>query len=162
MLPPYGQFRANIRTNDQRRHTYEMRFFDAFFEGLPERSAIVSESYPIDHMVLYKLIGERAARGRRIELIKDDPETIRRYMANGFTVFAFLEGRANVEFEGVAFETARLSLPNPAPIRHIYDTEAHVLAYGVSVVTAAGGGEPSDEAMTTVEPITGASLQIPR
>lgn len=162
MLLPIGQYRDNIRVNNQRRHTYEMRFFDAFFDALPNRSAIVSESYPIDHMVLYKLIGEKAAHGRRIELIKGDPETIRRYIANGFVVFAFLEGRATVEFEGVSFETASLPLPNPSPVRHIYDTEAHVLAYGVSTVTSGGVGEASQDMISTLEPITGAALRVPR
>ncbi len=162
LLLPYAQYRANIGVNNQRQHTYEMRFFDALFDALPDRTAFVSESYPIDHMVLYKLIGERAARGRRIEIIKDDPDTIRQYIANGFTVFAFLEGRTSVEFEGVSFETVKMRLPNPAPIRHIYDTEADVLAYGLSVVTAAGTGAPSEDTVTTLEPITGASLRLPR
>jgi transmembrane protein TMEM260 (protein O-mannosyltransferase) len=162
LLLPYGQYRANIRVNDQRRHTYETRFFDALFEALPDRTAIVSESYPIDHMVLYKLIGEHAGRGRRIEIIKGDPDTIQRYVANGFTVFAFLEGRANVEWEGVAFRTANLGLPNPAPIRHIYDADAYALAYGISIVTSAGGAGRSEDSMTTLEPITGAALQLPQ
>jgi hypothetical protein len=162
LLVPYAQGRVNIRTNDQHLHTYEMRFFDAFFTALPDRTAIVAESYPVDHMVLYKLIGERAARGRRIELIANDPDTIRRYLADGFEVFAFVEGRASVEFEGVSFERASLELPSPTPIKHIYDTEAHVLAYGLSVVTSAADGQVSKYDPTKREPTTGATLQLPR
>jgi hypothetical protein len=159
LLLPYGQYQANIRVNDQRRHTYEMRFFDAFFDALPERAAIIGENYPINHMVFYKLIGERAGRGRRIELIQNDPETIRKYMANGFTVYAFVEGRTSLEFQGVEFQNANLALPNPAPIRHIYDTEARVLAYGVSVVRSVDGERRSEDSSMTVEPTTGAVLR---
>jgi hypothetical protein len=162
LLLPYGQYSANVRVNDQRRHTYEMRFFDALFDVLPERTAIIGENYPINHMVLYKLIGERAGRGRRIELIRNDPETIRRYMADGFTVYAFVEARTSLEFQGVEFKNPNLPLPNPAPIRHIYDTEAYVLAYGVSVVTSANGQPPSDDGTSTLEPVTGTSLRLPQ
>jgi hypothetical protein len=155
LLIPLAQFQANLRTNNQREHTYETRFFDALFEALPNRVAIVSENYPINHMVLYKTIGERAAHGRRIEVIGADADTIRRYVADGFTVFAFVQGQKKVQFDGITFRVADLQLPNPAPIRHMYDSEASVLAYGVSVVVTAAPPERStDESYTAAEPIS--------
>jgi hypothetical protein len=67
-----------------------------------------------------------------------------------------------VEFEGVSFANANLPLPTPAPLRHIYDSEAQVLAYGVSVVTSPATEQSTDDTVTTVEPITGAELRVPR
>jgi hypothetical protein len=162
LLVPLAQIQANLRTNNQREHTYETRFFNALFDALPNRTAIVSENYPINHMVLYKTIGEHAARGRRIELIRADAATIRRYVADGFTVFAFEQGQTKVQFDGVTFRVADLDLPNPAPIRHMYDSEASVLAYGLSVVTGAPLDHSPDDSDSSVEPINGAELRVPR
>lgn len=58
LLVPYGQFRANIDVDNHHRHTFESELFDRLFRVLPAGSAIVAENYPVDHMVLYKLIGE--------------------------------------------------------------------------------------------------------
>jgi hypothetical protein len=95
-------------------------------------------------------------------LIRADAATIRRYVADGFTVFAFEQGQTKVQFDGVTFRVADLDLPNPAPIRHMYDSEASVLAYGLSVVTGAPLDHSPDDSDSSVEPINGAELRVPR
>jgi hypothetical protein len=132
LLVPAAQYRANVHNNNHHRHTFEMRYFAALFDALPDRSAIVTESYPVDSMIRYELIAERRGRGRRIELIDSEPAVVRRYLENGYKVFAFAEGRATLEFNGVTFEPLNLPLPAPTSGRHVADTEVPQLAFGLS------------------------------
>jgi hypothetical protein len=152
---PAAQYRANVRFNNHHQHTFEAQYFEALFDALPDRSAIVAESYTFDHMILYKLLAERAARGRRIEIIPAEPEVVRRYAASGFTVFAFLKGRAELELD-VPFAVADLALPSTRGAKHLVDTEVPQLAYPVSVVTL--GTTRADVALPArpPEPMTGA------
>jgi len=162
LLLPAAQYRANIHQNDQRRHNFEMTYFDALFDRLPARTAFVAESYPINNMVLYKLIGERRARERRVELIKADAETIQQYLDNAFTVFAFSEARASLEFDGVQFEPVDLGLPAPHSWRHVADTEAPELALGLCVATERRDDSGrADDAPVPPEPFTGALWRPP-
>ena len=46
-----------------------MRYLDALFASLEPRAAIVYEAYAYDQLILYKLIGERAAGDRSIRMI---------------------------------------------------------------------------------------------
>jgi hypothetical protein len=132
-----------------------MKYFEALFDALPDRSAIVAESYTFDHMILYKLLAEGAAHGRRIEIIPAEAEVVRRYATSGFTVFAFLKGRAELELE-VPFAVADLALPSTRGAKHLADTEVPQLAYPVSVVTL--GTNRAEVALPTrpPEPMTGA------
>jgi hypothetical protein len=162
LLLPALQYRANIQQNNQRRHTFEMRYFEALFDRLPQRSAIVAESYPINNMVLYELIGEQRGRGRRVELIRADPSTIQRYLDDAFTVFAFSEARNELEFDGVSFQPVDLALPVPRSWRHVADTEAPELALGLSVATSGRDAATSgDDAPVPPEPFTGALWHQP-
>jgi hypothetical protein len=83
---PSMQLARNYRANDHHLRTYEIRYFDALFDRLEARSAIVTESYAVDQLVLYKLAGEHADRGRPIGLITRDVETVRQHAADGFAV----------------------------------------------------------------------------
>ena len=49
------------RERPLRSRSFEMRYFAALFEALPARAALAAESYTVDHMVLYELLGEEAA-----------------------------------------------------------------------------------------------------
>jgi hypothetical protein len=134
LILPLAQLRANFKANNHRDHTFEAQYFDALFKALPERSAIVAESYPIDHMVLYKLLAENGGRGRRVEVIPADAGVVRRYVSNGFAVFAFSNGRSELQFD-VPFAVADLSLPRAPGLKQLAETEAKQLAYPLSVVT---------------------------
>ncbi len=91
--------------NDHHRRTHETRYFHALFDMLESKSAIVSEAYPIDQTVMYMLVGERAARGRSIVIVPNEPEAIERLASQGYSVFAFSEAAASLEPRGFAFET---------------------------------------------------------
>ena len=113
------QLARNYRANDHHLRTYEIRYFDALFDRLEARSAIVTESYAVDQLVLYKLAGEHADRGRTIGLITRDVETVRQHAAAGFAVYAFAEGRKALESHGYRFEPIPLSTvgtPSTEPI----------------------------------------------
>lgn len=116
---PLVQLARNYRPNDHHRRTYETQYFDALFNRLEARSAIVTESYAVDQLVLYKLAGERAARGRTIGLITRDIETVRQNATSGFATYAFADGRAALESHGFRFEPVQLSTagtPSGSPI----------------------------------------------
>jgi hypothetical protein len=116
---PSMQLARNYRANDHHLRTYEIRYFDTLFDRLEARSAIVTESYAVDQLVLYKLAGEHADRGRTIGLITRDVETVRQHAAAGFAVYAFAEGRKALESHGYRFEPIQLSTvgtPSTEPI----------------------------------------------
>ena len=124
-----GQFRANRVENDQHRHLYENELLDALFRELPDRSAIVRESYPIDHMIFYKLIGEHAAGRRTIVLIPPDVPSVAQYLAAGYRVFAFHDHRYDLQAKGVQFVDAPLRLPTTRSLAHVLDTECLTMGY---------------------------------
>jgi hypothetical protein len=135
-LVAVGQFRANRATNDQRRHVYENELLDALFRTLPDRSAIVRENYPIDHMLFYKLIGEHAAGSRTIVLIPPDVASVAQYFEQGYHVFAFHDHRQALQARGVEFVDADLGLPTSRSLAHILDTEALTMGYPLGLATA--------------------------
>jgi hypothetical protein len=106
---PALQLARNYRGNDHHRRTYEIRYFQALFDRLDARSAIVSESYAVDQLVLYKLAGEHAAGNRTIRLITRDVETVRQHASAGFATYAFADGRTALESHGFRFEPIHLS-----------------------------------------------------
>jgi len=156
---PYAMYQSNVKVNNHHRHTFESAYFDALFDVLPDRSAIVAESYPVDNLILYKLIAENAAHERRIELIPDNVEAVRKAVANGYTVFAFARGRQELEFK-VPFKLAPYDLPQPTGGRHIADTEVPQLAYplSIAVIDPKTLAAPTREVAPTsgTDPMTGA------
>src|SRR6185436_4794263 len=116
---PSIQLARNYRANDHHLRTYEIRYFDALFDRLEARSALVTESYAVDQLVLYKLAGEHADRGRTIGLITRDVETVRQHASSGFATYAFSAGRTALESHGFRFEPVQLAAmgtPSSAPI----------------------------------------------
>jgi hypothetical protein len=106
---PSWQLWRNYAGNDHHGRTYEIRYFQALFDMLPGRAAIVSESYSVDHLVYYKLVGERAAAGRQIEVVPKDADLVRGYVQRGFAVFAFSEGRGFLGNRGFRLTAVNLS-----------------------------------------------------
>jgi hypothetical protein len=106
---PVLQLARNYRGHDHHRRTYESRYFQAMFDRLETRAAIVSESYAVDQLVLYKLAGEHAAGTRTIRLIAPDVETVRQHASGGFATYAFADGRTALESHGFRFEPIQLS-----------------------------------------------------
>ncbi len=113
LVLPLMQLARNYRVNDHHRRTYEIEYFKALFERLEARSAFVTENYAVDQLVLYKLAGERAARGRTINLITRDVDTVRQRATSGFATYAFSGGRTALESHGFRFEPIQLSAVGP-------------------------------------------------
>jgi len=134
VLVPYAQARANFADNNHHRHTFESELFDSLFQNLPQGSAIVGENYPVDHMILYELIGERLAGRRGIELVPPTAEAVIARVAAGHPVYAFQGGRRELEAQGVEFAPADLPLPKPHNVRHIAETETPTIAFPLSRV----------------------------
>jgi hypothetical protein len=105
----------NYAINDHHERTYEIRYFDALFDLLPARAAIVDDRYPIDMMLRYKLLGEDAARGRNIQIVLPDHAAIDAKLAEGFQVFAFGEGRDALETLGYQFTPVTLKEASLSP-----------------------------------------------
>jgi transmembrane protein TMEM260 (protein O-mannosyltransferase) len=106
---PSWQLARNYRINDHHRRTYEIQYFNALFDRLEQRAALVTESYAIDQLVLYKLAGEHADRGRTISLITREVDTVRQRADTGFAIYAFAAGRTALESHGFRFEPIQLS-----------------------------------------------------
>jgi hypothetical protein len=105
---PLAQVTANYRVSDHHDRSFEMRYFKALFEALPARAAIAAESYTVDHMVLYELLGERAARDRDVVTIPSDPPSVAAALRKGYTVFAFDRTRDALAALGHRFSRVRL------------------------------------------------------
>ena len=93
----------NYAVNDHHDRTYEIRYFDALFDMLPPRAAIVDDRYTINMMLKYKLLGEDAAQGRTIKVILPDHRAVDAKLAEGFQVFAFGAGRQTLQAFGYEF-----------------------------------------------------------
>jgi hypothetical protein len=98
----------NYAINDHHDRTYEIRYFNALFDMLPARAAVVDDRYPIDMMLQYKLLGEDAAHGRTIRIVPPDHAAVDAMLSQGFQVFAFGEGRATLQMLGYQFTPVTL------------------------------------------------------
>ena len=80
---PVWQLARNYAPNDHHRRTYEMRYLEALFATLEPKAAIVYEAYAYDQLILYKLIGERAAGDRSIRMTGPDRAAVAELAARG-------------------------------------------------------------------------------
>jgi hypothetical protein len=120
---------VNYAVNDHHDRTFEIRYFNALFDMLPNRSAIVTGRYTVDMMVKYKLLGEGAAAGRDIIAIPPEYEAVRDSLAHGYAVFAFDTARTALEKLGYRFEPVQLfDVPLPDYLRYIGDARTAVVA----------------------------------
>ena len=88
-----------------RSHEYqEIRRFDALFDMLPARSAVVADDYLVNSMIRYKLLGEHAGGQRDIRgpVLPRANEVGRLYEA-GFEVIAFARSALALRVEGFRF-----------------------------------------------------------
>ncbi len=99
---------TNYRANDHHRRTFEISYFRALFESVPERAAIVLEEYAVDQMVLYKLAGERAAGARDIRLVNRDRKRLTDLSDQGYAIYVFGKARNELVSHGFTFEPVGL------------------------------------------------------
>ena len=119
-MVPSIQVIQNYRGNDHHNRTFETRYFNALFDMLPSRSAILDDKYSTSMMIEYKLLGEDAAAGRDVVTVPVGSQTPNEKLRQGYQVFAFEEARSTLEKLGYQFEPVRLfDVPLPQdPRRH--------------------------------------------
>ena len=103
------QVQRGYVASDRSDEYQEIRRFDALFEMLPDRSAVVSDDYLVDSMVRYKLLGEQAGRGRDIRgPVAPESNRLRQLDDAGFNIFAFAGSVLDLRLEGFRFAEATL------------------------------------------------------
>lgn len=105
---PGRLLRANYESNNHHEETFDRRYFNALFDALPDRAAIVQDQYPLNMMVLYKLLGEHAAGDRQIVSIPAERTAVDTYRRAGFRIFVFNDARAALAQFGYEFEAVQL------------------------------------------------------
>ena len=132
LLPALALY-GNYRINDHSRRTFEIEYFRALFDFLPDRSAIIGENYHADQLVRYKLLGERAAGSRDIRYVPTpDPTAVRALLRDGRQVFVFEQTRNALRTHGFEFEPVSLvdrSGGRDQPIAMEYLPLFHVVAF---------------------------------
>lgn len=103
-----GEVRDNFRFADHSDRTIERRLWSAVFAAVPDRTAIVAESYIHDQGLRYMLIGEGVGRSRGIEIVERSVPQIDAVFNQGRTVVAF--EAAVRELQRAGFEFERLPL----------------------------------------------------
>jgi hypothetical protein len=111
---PLWQIDRNYKVSDHHQRTYEIHYLDALFPSLENRVAFVHEAYPVDQLILYKVAGERANGSRTVTIIRADQPTVQSYAKDGFTIYAFGDGRRALEGRGLGFEQVQLRTPPSA------------------------------------------------
>jgi hypothetical protein len=149
---PATQVLANFDHNDHHRRSFETRYFEALFAFLPARSAIVRENDIVDSMLLYKLLGEGAARGRDIILIPADPRSVEVALERGYEVFGFRGARETLAPHGLPFVPVALS---EGPLAE----RLRRLRPGLLVLLAGSAPEAISEARSALEAIGGGRPQ---
>jgi hypothetical protein len=119
MLVPAWTLASNFDYHDRREHVFEDRFFDRMFELLPRDSVVLSESYPLDHMVHYKLLAEHRGERRNVQMLPCRADVVERYRLQGYSIYAFQGCRARLQVLGYRFEASGLGLPTPRRWREL-------------------------------------------
>jgi hypothetical protein len=104
-----AELRGNFRFADHSDRTLERRLWSAVFESVPDRAAVVSESYVHDQGLLYMLAGEGLGQTRHIEFVPRDAATLDRLFRQ--------EHRTIVAFDAAVRELSRLDFQfTPLPL----------------------------------------------
>jgi hypothetical protein len=107
---PIWHLARNFTVTDRSRDRAAAVIFDSLFKVLPDRSAIVHEDFLIDRMVMFKLLGDRAAGTRQVDVAPRDATAILERHKAGFKVFGFQKSIRRLRYDALNFSFARLPL----------------------------------------------------
>lgn len=114
LLLPGAQLGLHFKASDHSDRTFEMRYFGAVMAQAPRGGVFLAESYTVDQMLLYELLGEGHGAARELRLSASDPQSAESYARRGRAVFAFARTRQQLAPQGFRFEA--VSLPDgPLP-----------------------------------------------
>ena len=100
----------NFTVTDRSRDTAAAITFDRLFDVVPDRSAFVHEDFLVDRMVMFKLLGDRSAGDRRVELAPRNASVLRKRHDAGFSVFGFQKSVRQLRYEALNFGFGPLAL----------------------------------------------------
>lgn len=132
---------VNYTPNDHHRRNFEIRYFNALFSMLPEKSAIVRDQYATNMMVDYKILGEGAAAGRDLKIVNQVPEQVTAAFKSGYRVFLFQQART--ELSKYDFRVKPVVLKTE-PLTEYLKTIPEDLVVVVAATPAAAAGLMSD------------------
>lgn len=117
------QATMRLPARDLSHRRFEMRYFDALAQQVPERTAFVSEDFLVDRMVLYERFTSPAFTARGLAApVEAVPARMREFTARGFGVLAFAKAASNLRREGFAFDYAPWPLTY-GPVRQFLDDQ---------------------------------------
>lgn len=107
---PIWQLTQNFAVTDRSGDTRAATTFDRLFDELPDRSGLISEDFLVDRMVMYKLLGEPPAHGRRIDRIERSADAARQGVVQGGKLFAFAKSAEQLRYHALDVAFAPLKL----------------------------------------------------
>lgn len=164
IILPGWQLARNYAARDLRFARSDVRFFDALFEQLPERSALVHDNFLIDRMVYYKTLGEHADEQRHIEaLLPAVLEPVEGASHEGRQVFAFPQTASAMRLlDAAEFSYTPFALSNGSIERYLADLPPGTMVAagvpGIQVSGFASGGRLPLAAIGFNTILTGAAV----
>jgi Protein O-mannosyl-transferase TMEM260-like len=100
-------FGRNLEARDLSHDRHAMRYFDALLRQIPDRSALLSEDFLVDRMVLYETFGEELTRGRDVRVTENVSEQhVTALARQGYNVFGFMKATSELRRDGLDFDYA--------------------------------------------------------
>ncbi len=100
LLLPAAQLGLHFKASDHSDRTFEMRYFGAVMAQAPRGAVFLAESYTVDQMLLYELLGEGHGAARDLRLSASDPQSAESYARRGRAVLAFARARQQLAQQG--------------------------------------------------------------
>jgi hypothetical protein len=135
---PLWQLSMHYTARDLHRRTFDMRLFDRLFAEMPNRTVVLDENPEVSHLILYKVLGEEAARGKRLLLaspqvphtsqafslfvrsselamsLRASVDTLERLWQEGYSIYGFDHATKQLRAYGLPFRPLQLLGP-PLP-----------------------------------------------
>ncbi len=102
-LVPVAQVARSFRACDHHTRTFESRYFGALMDALPAGSVVLPDSYTVEQMLRYEVLGEDYGARKGIVIGKADPDSVAAYVAKGRPVYAFEKARRELAMLGFRF-----------------------------------------------------------
>jgi Protein O-mannosyl-transferase TMEM260-like len=115
LLVPVWNVSRTFASNDRSDDVQDAVYLDRLFDALPARAVLAHEDFIVDRMVMFKLLGERAGRDRRIESAPEDAIVLRDRLDEGVAVFAFQKSVKALRYDALDFAYDPLPLADGPP-----------------------------------------------
>ena len=97
----------NLEANDLSHRRFDMRYFAALTRQLPARSALMTEDWLVDRMVLYQKFSDPVFTARDlVSQVRLTPDGVEEFKAGGYQLFAFSKAASLLRAQGFDFDHA--------------------------------------------------------